>query len=38
VIADQPLAKSCSAMTVKLPPRRVVFAGQAPFLLLRDAG
>jgi recombination protein RecA len=38
VIADQPLAKSCSAMTVKLLPRRVVFAGQAPFLLLRDAG
>jgi len=37
VIADCPLAKSCSAMTVKLPPRRAVFTGQAPFLLLRDA-
>lgn len=37
VIADQPLAKSCSAMTVKLPPRRAVFTGHTPFLLLRDA-
>jgi len=37
VIADYPLAKSCSAMTVKLPPRRAVFTGHAPFLLLRDA-
>jgi hypothetical protein len=34
VLADCPLAKSCSAMTVKLPPRRAVFTGQAPFLLL----
>jgi hypothetical protein len=38
VIADRPLAKSCSCMTVKMPPRRAVFTGQAPFLLLRDAG
>ena len=38
VLADCPLAKSCSAMTVKLPPRRAVFTGHAPFLLLRDAG
>jgi recombination protein RecA len=38
VIADCPLAKSCSAMTVKLPPRRAVFTGHAPFFLLRDAG
>jgi hypothetical protein len=38
VIADRPLAKSCSAMTLKLPPRRAVFTGHAPFLLLRDAG
>jgi|SRR5579864_579409 len=38
VIAGQPLAKSCSSMTVKLPPRRAVFTGRAPFLLLRDAG
>lgn len=37
VVADRPLAKSCSAMTVKLPPRRAVFTGRAPFLLLRDA-
>ena len=38
VIADCPLAKSCSSMTIKLPPRRAVFTGQAPFLLLRDVG
>ena len=38
VLADRPLAKSCSAMTVKLPPRRAMFTGRAPFLLLRDAG
>jgi len=38
VIADRPLAKSCSFMTVKMPLRRAVFTGQAPFLLLRDAG
>src|ERR1051326_4935303 len=37
VVADCPLAKSCSAMTLKLPPRRAVFTGRAPFLLLRDA-
>lgn len=37
VLADYPLAKSCSAMTVKLPPRRAVFTGHAPFLLLHDA-
>jgi hypothetical protein len=35
VVADRPLAKSW--MTVKLPPRRAVFTGRAPFLLLRDA-
>lgn len=38
VLADHPLAKSCSFMTIKMPPRRVVFTGRAPFLLLRDAG
>jgi hypothetical protein len=38
VVADRPLAKSCSSMTVKMPPRRAVFTGWAPFLLLRDAG
>jgi recombination protein RecA len=37
VLADCPLAKSCSCMTIKMPPRRAVFTGQAPFLLLRDA-
>jgi len=37
VLADHPLAKSCSSMTIKMPPRRAVFTGQAPFLLLRDA-
>lgn len=38
VIADHPLAKSCSSMTIKMTPRRAVFTGHAPFLLLRDAG
>jgi len=38
VLADHPLAKSCSCMTIKMPPRRALFTGQAPFLLLRDAG
>jgi recombination protein RecA len=38
VLADHPLAKSCSSMTVKMPPRRAIFTGIAPFLLLRDAG
>ena len=38
VVADRPLAKSCSSLTVKMPPRRAVFTGRAPFLLLRDAG
>jgi recA bacterial DNA recombination protein len=37
VVADRPLAKSCSCMTIKMPPRRAVFTGRAPFLLLRDA-
>ena len=37
VLADRPLARSCSSLTVKLPPRRAVFTGRAPFLLLRDA-
>ena len=37
VLADHPLAKSCSSMTVKLPPRKARFTGCAPFLLLRDA-
>ena len=37
VLADRGLAKSCSALTVKLPPRRAVFTGRAPFLLLREA-
>ena len=36
VLADRPLAKSCSSMTLKLSPRRAVFTGRAPFLLLRD--
>src|SRR5665213_2827415 len=38
VVSDCPLAKSCSFMTIKMPPRRAVFTGSAPFLLLRDAG
>jgi len=42
VLADHPLAKSCSSLTVKttikMPPKHAVFTGQAPFLLLRDAG
>lgn len=38
VLADRPLAKSCSCMTIKMPPRQAVFTGRAPFLLLRDAG
>jgi recombination protein RecA len=38
VLADHPLAKSCSSITIKMPPRRAVFTGSAPFLLLRDAG
>jgi hypothetical protein len=37
VVSDCPLAKSCSYMTIKMPPRRAVFTGRAPFLLLRDA-
>jgi len=37
VVADRPLAKSCATLAVKLPPRRAVFTGRAPFLLLRDA-
>lgn len=37
VLADHPLAKSCSSMTIKMPQRGAVFTGQAPFLLLRDA-
>jgi recombination protein RecA len=36
VVADRPLAKSCASLAVKLPPRRAVFTGRAPFLLLRD--
>jgi hypothetical protein len=38
VVSDCPLAKSCAALVVKMPPRRAVFTGRAPFLLLRDAG
>jgi hypothetical protein len=38
VVADFPLAKSCSSLTIKIPPRKARFTGQAPFLLLRDAG
>jgi hypothetical protein len=38
VVASQGLAKSCSAMTVKMPPRRAVFTGRAPYLLLSEAG
>jgi hypothetical protein len=34
VLADHPLAKSCSCMTIKMPPRRAVFTGHAPFFLL----
>ena len=37
VVADRPLVKSCASLVVKLPPRRAVFTGRAPFLLLRDA-
>ena len=37
VLADRPLAKSCSAMTLKMPPRKAVFTGRAPFLLLKQA-
>jgi len=37
VLAGRPLAKSCASLAVKLPPRRAVFTGRAPFLLLRDA-
>jgi hypothetical protein len=37
VVADCPLAKSCSSLTIKMPPRKAKFTGQAPFLLLRDA-
>ena len=37
VIADHPLAKSCSSMTIKMPPRRAVFTGQraVPFITRR---
>jgi len=38
VLADHALAKSCSSMTIKMPLRKGRFTGQAPFLLLRDAG
>jgi hypothetical protein len=38
VLADHPLAKSCSFMTIKMPPRKARFTGHAPFLSLRDAG
>jgi hypothetical protein len=38
VVADRPLAKSCASLSVRMPPRRAVFTGRAPFLLLRDAG
>ncbi|HYV61189.1 MAG TPA: hypothetical protein VE958_00860, partial [Bryobacteraceae bacterium] len=34
VVADHPLAKSCSSLTVKMPQRPAVFTGHAPFLLL----
>jgi len=37
VVADRTLARSCASLVVKLPPRRAVFTGRAPFLLLRDA-
>lgn len=37
VIADRPLAKSCSSMTVKLPPRKPIFTGRAPFFVLKQA-
>jgi hypothetical protein len=37
VVADRPLAKSCASMVVKMPQRRAVFTGRAPFFLLRDA-
>jgi len=37
VLSDRPLAKSCAARVIKLSPRRTVFTGRAPFLLLREA-
>jgi recombination protein RecA len=37
VVSDRPLTKSCASLLVKMPPRRAVFTGHAPFLLLRDA-
>jgi recombination protein RecA len=37
VLDDRPLAKSCASFVVKLPPRRAIFTGRPPFLLLRDA-
>lgn len=37
ILADRGLAKSCSALSVKLPPRRAVFTGRAPFVLLGSA-
>jgi hypothetical protein len=37
VLADRPLAKSCAPRVFKLGPRRPVFTGRAPFLLLREA-
>ena len=37
VVADQPLAKSC-AKPVRMPPRKAVFTGSPPFLLVREMG
>lgn len=37
VLADRPLAKFCAARVFRLGPRRPVFTGRAPFLLLREA-
>lgn len=37
VLADKPLTKLCAARVFKLAPRRPVFTGRAPFLLLREA-
>jgi recombination protein RecA len=37
VSADRPLARSCASLLVKLPPRRAVFTGRAPFLLLQHS-
>jgi hypothetical protein len=37
VLADRPLARSCASLLVKMPPRRAMFTGSLPFLLLRDA-